>query len=110
MPSMRRWHAARRPIWVQIAATNSDILSKVVEAKATKRMMNTLQIVGVGALGGLLVRVDFVAVVRFALLIRRRNSTLCYVPPWAGWLCREMRGVAQRRLRNTKRGASCGTV
>jgi len=31
------------------------------------------QVVAVDALGGLLVRIDVVAVVRFALVIRRRN-------------------------------------
>jgi len=35
------------------------------------------QIVGVVALGVLLFRLDVVAVVSFALVIRRRNSTLC---------------------------------
>jgi hypothetical protein len=37
------------------------------------------QIVGVVALGGLPIRWDVAAVVRFALVIRRRNSTLCWV-------------------------------
>jgi len=36
------------------------------------------QVVGVVALGGLLVRRYVVTRVRFALLIRRRNSNLCY--------------------------------
>jgi hypothetical protein len=39
--------------------------------------MAAQQIVGVVALGGLLVRRNVAAVARFALVIRRRNSTLC---------------------------------
>ena len=42
-----------------------------------KHAESAQQIVGVVALSGLLLRANVVAVVRFALVIRRRNSTLC---------------------------------
>ena len=44
------------------------------------------QVVGVVALSGLLFRTSVVAVVRCALVIRRRNSTLCYTASDVGRL------------------------